>query len=69
MSDALVSAVGLKHCGEPEDCSKKATVEAEKDGNATSPTDETYMTTGVGLVEGLTDVVSTSKLFSLCGET
>ncbi len=64
-----MSAVGVKHKGEAEECSKLATNEAIKsEGCTTSPTDETYMPAGVGKGEGVTDVVNTPKLVPVCGE-
>lgn len=43
--------------------------EAKKsDGCTTSPTDETYMTAGVGKIEGSTDVGNSSKFTSVRGE-
>lgn len=66
--DTGLSAVGMKHCGEPEERTKKTTDETHNDGNATSPTDEPYIPTGVGGVEGVTDVLNTSKLVPVRGE-
>lgn len=68
LADSLSTAVGVKHRGEPEECPKKAANEASVVKNATPPTDEPYITAGVGSVEGLTDVLNTSKLPSVRGE-
>lgn len=70
LSDTGVSAVGVKHCGEPEECSKVASEEAKNsDGKTTSPTDESYMTAGVGKIDGVTDVGNTPKFTSVRGES
>lgn len=69
MSDTVSSAVGIKHCGDPEEWPKNSSEESAWDGMVTSPADEPYITAGVGVVEGVTDVVSTSKLASVCGES
>lgn len=70
VSDSGVSAVGIKHCGDPEKWSKVASVESKEKLDVTSPTDETYITTGVGLVlGGITDVLNSTKLASVLGES
>lgn len=69
LSDALLSAVGMKPCGEPEECTQQSSDESCKVKDMTTPTDETYITAGVGLMQGSSDMVNTSKLVSVCGES
>ncbi len=69
LSDPGLTAVGMKHRGDPEKRSKLTTNEAVVTFDATSPTDEPYITAGVGGVLGSPDVVNTSKLVSVRGDT
>lgn len=63
-----IVVVGIKYCGEFEDCLKKVMDEICQVGNIILFIDEFYILIGVGGVEGVIDVFNILKFLFVCGE-
>jgi len=63
-----VFVVGSCYCGDFEECLKKVLKEICICGDIILFIDEIYIFVGVGVVEGVIDVVFIFKLMFLCGE-
>lgn len=68
MFDMGLFVVGIKYCGEFEECFKKFMDEVKSDENIIFFIDEVYTFIGVGAAEGVIDVVNILKLVLVCGE-
>lgn len=67
--DMGVLVVGVKYCGEFEECLKGVLNDLVKqEGNVILFIDELYMMVGVGKVDGVMDVGNMLKLVLVCGE-
>lgn len=66
--DIGLLVVGIKYWGEFEECLKKIMDEICFVGNVILVIDEVYILIGVGVVEGVIDVVNILKFVLVCGE-